>query len=106
MGTTDGAASSSRHQPAATAETVAAAGPASVKQAEVGATIAAPLRPAEWQRSTSTISRTVKAAVLPRPTVVDQRRMLVHEERMRYEHGQVLGEGGIGVVLGAQETDI
>ncbi len=74
----------------------------------VADTIAAPPPPVAVDPSLAAGAATTirRATVLPRPAVIDSRRTLVVEERSRYEHDKVLGEGGLGLVHRARDNDI
>jgi serine/threonine-protein kinase len=51
-------------------------------------------------------SASSRSTVLPRLHVVGDVPTLIHEGRVRYEEGRVLGAGGVGEVVEAQDNDI
>jgi eukaryotic-like serine/threonine-protein kinase len=77
---------------------------------KTGATgrVAAPAAPAARPAPGITAAGTIPArtTVLPRVAVVDARPTLVRDERIRYQHEDRLGQGGVGEVLKTRDNDI
>ncbi len=72
----------------------------------VADTIAAPVPEIAAGLALDATQRANRVTVLPRSEVIDSRTTLVVEERHRYEHDKLLGEGGAGLVTRARDNDI